>query len=140
MEGWSVAYVEWTDQYSVGVRELDAQHQKLFGLINEFYECVKDGKLAAGTAKVIHGLAEYAVFHFGFEEKLMRRCSYAGREAQEAAHKAFADTVADYKQRFESGKLVLTVEVSSFLKRWLTEHILESDKLYAQAMSSAGIT
>jgi hemerythrin len=117
----------------------DAQHKRLFDLINEFYENVKGGQVTAGTVKLVGGLLEYTVYHFGFEENLMQKASYPGLGAQQAAHKAFIEKVADYKARSESGKLLLSVEVSNFLKAWLTEHILKSDMLYAPAMKAAGI-
>jgi hemerythrin-like metal-binding protein len=135
-----MAFVEWTEKYSVGVKEIDAQHKRLFDLINEFYELVKSGQVKAGTAKVVSGLLEYTIFHFGFEEKLMQKVSYPALESQKAAHKAFKDTVADYKSRSDSGKLLLSIEVGNYLKSWLTDHILKSDMLYMPAMKAGGVT
>jgi hemerythrin len=134
-----MAFVDWDEKYSVGIKDIDTQHKRLFDLINEFYEAVKDGKIAAGTAKVIDGLLSYTVFHFGFEERLMERYSYAGLAGQKVSHKIFTDKIAEYQARFASGKLLMTIEVTNYLKTWLTEHIMKSDMQYAPVLGAVGV-
>ena len=134
-----MAFVDWNEKYSVGIKDIDTQHKRLFDLINEFYDSVKEGKVAAGTAKVIEGLLAYTVFHFGFEERLMEKHKYAGLGAQKVAHKAFTDKVADYKDRVSTGKLLMTLEVTNYLKTWLTEHIMKSDMQYVPVLGAAGV-
>ena len=38
-----MAFFEWDDNYSVGVAEIDQQHQRLIGLINELHEAMTQG-------------------------------------------------------------------------------------------------
>ena len=134
-----MAFVEWDEKYSVGIKDIDMQHKRLFDLINEFYDAVKNGKVAAGTAKIIDGLLSYTVFHFGFEERLMGRHSYAGLAGQKVSHKIFTDKIAEYQARFASGKLLMTIEVTNYLKSWLTEHIMKSDMQYAPVLGAIGV-
>ena len=73
-----MAFVDWNESYVIGIKDIDSQHKRLFDLINEFYAAIKDGKIAEGTGKIIEGLLDYTVFHFGFEERMMERQKYAG--------------------------------------------------------------
>ena len=134
-----MAFVNWNESYATGIKDIDSQHKRLFELINEFHDAVKDRKIEDGTAKIISGLLDYTILHFKFEERMMERNQYAGLAAQKLAHKAFTDKIADYKARFESGKLLLTIEVTNYLKTWLVEHIMKSDMLYVPIMSAAGV-
>jgi hemerythrin len=128
--------VTWDEKYSVKVAEIDAQHKRLFDLINAFYEAIMDKQVEEGMKKIIHGLIQYTEFHFQFEERLMARCRYTGLDVQRAAHKAFVQKVTGFQTRFSEGKLLLTVEVTNFLKNWLVEHILASDMKYAECVAA----
>jgi hemerythrin len=128
--------VTWDEKYSVKVPEIDAQHKRLFDLINAFYEAIMDKQADDGMKKIIHGLIQYTEFHFQFEERLMERYRYTGLDAQRAAHKAFVQKVSGFHARFGEGKLLLTVEVTNFLKNWLVEHILASDMKYVECLTA----
>ena len=39
-----MAFFEWDDSFSVGVAELNRQHQRLIDLINELYEAMQQGQ------------------------------------------------------------------------------------------------
>ena len=127
-----MAYIEWNEKFSVQVKEMDDQHKKLFDLINGFYDALTAHQAKEGLGRLLDGLLEYTIFHFAHEERLMRRFRYEGQEAQEAAHRAFTQKVADVRTRFTEGKLVLSLEITGFLKSWLTEHIMASDRKYAE--------
>ncbi|MBI1864448.1 MAG: hemerythrin, partial [Nitrospirae bacterium] len=36
--------VTWDSTWSVNVKEIDAQHQKLIGIVNDLHEAIKAGK------------------------------------------------------------------------------------------------
>ena len=39
-----MAPIEWTDEYKVGVREIDDQHRQLVDIVNKFEEAVLRGR------------------------------------------------------------------------------------------------
>ena len=39
-----MSFIEWDEKYSVQVKEIDEQHQKLIGLINTLHDAMRDGK------------------------------------------------------------------------------------------------
>ena len=130
-----MAFVEWTDEYSVKVTPMDDEHKRLFALIGDLHEAVKDGKTSEGIARAIKGLLDYTITHFTHEEELMKKAGYKGLAAQQAAHRAFTDKVKEYDAKLQAGKLVLLFDVGSFTRKWLTEHIKLMDKQYGEVLA-----
>jgi hemerythrin-like metal-binding protein len=126
----------WDDIYSVKVPEIDAQHKRLFDLVNAFAEAIGDTKAIEGMKKIVQGLLQYAEFHIQYEERLLERYRYPALETQRVAHQTFIQKATDLQDRFVAGKLLLGVEVTSFLKNWLVEHILSMDMKYMECLTS----
>jgi hemerythrin-like metal-binding protein len=134
-----MTFASWEPRFSVGVTELDAQHKNLFDLINDYYDCISRGLAREAVAKVIDALAQYSRYHFSYEEKLMRKYGYTEVETQVAEHQKFIDAVVDFQARYSAGTLLTPVEVSNFLKSWITGHILVSDMRYADCFRKSGV-
>ena len=62
-----MALVTWDQTYSVSVRRLDEQHQKLFALLNALHEAMRQGKGQAVVQDTLRELATYTVTHFRAE-------------------------------------------------------------------------
>ena len=135
-----MAFVDWKPEWSVKVAEIDAQHKKLFDLINAYYDGIKAGKADDAVGKAIDGLLDYTKYHFTHEEKLMQKYGYPALATQQAEHKLFIDKIADFKKRLVEKKLLMPIEVSNYLKSWLTGHILQQDMKYSEHFNKAGLT
>lgn len=134
-----MALLNWSDNYSVGVKEIDSQHKKLVELINNLHDGMKQGKGKEILGTVLNELASYTVYHFGFEEKLFDKYGYPETIVHKRQH---ADLVAQVKKLVESynnGGSVLSMDLMNFLKDWLTQHIAGSDKKYTAFLNSKGI-
>lgn len=123
-------FVKWKEEYSVGIKTIDQQHQMLFQLINDFYNNLKSGADKSTMKNVIGELEAYIQTHFATEEALMQAASYHDFDQHKKKHDAFCEKVADFRTRFETGRLLLTIEVAGFIKEWITNHILDTDQLY----------
>ena len=134
-----MAYFEWDEKYSVKVPTVDNEHKKLFELINGFYAAIANKGANSALLELVEGLRAYTVYHFTHEEKMMQQARYGGLATQQAAHKSFVDKVTDIQKRIQDGKLVVSMEMTSFLKSWLTEHILKLDTKYSESMMAASI-
>jgi|SRR5208283_3182348 len=134
-----MALVEWTQKLSVGIPSIDKQHQKLIELLNAFFVSVqnKDGK--GKIATVIKGLKDYTIEHFNSEEAVMRIHKYPGLEVQVREHESFVKTVQDFEDRFNKGKLILTLEITNFIRDWITNHIMNVDKQYSDFLAQRGV-
>lgn len=131
--------IEWTPDLKVGVEKVDEQHKKLFQLIDDFYANIQSKSPMERMEVLISAMKEYSVFHFSEEESLMLKAGYADYAVHKQQHDAFIAKVDDYTNRFKSGKLILSVEITNFIKEWLVKHISVMDKAYAPTLAEKGI-
>lgn len=68
--------ITWNDTLSVGVNEIDLQHQKLVQLINGLHEHMLKGGAHDIMQKVLDRVIQYTVMHFQTEAALMARHGY----------------------------------------------------------------
>ncbi len=135
-----MALFNWNNTYSVGVQEIDKQHKVLVDLINELHDGMKLGKGKETLGEVLNELVRYTVYHFGYEEKIMETAKYSEVNLHKRAHKDLVEQVQKIKNDYEGGRTVLTMEVMTFLKDWLGNHIMGTDKKYSSHLNSKGIS
>jgi hemerythrin-like metal-binding protein len=129
----------WNDNLSVGIDSIDRQHMKLVEMINEFYERIKDKSSTDLIANLIKNMREYALHHFATEEKLFMQFNYPEADGHVNEHKKFVDKVMDLEERYKSGSVILSFEITNFLKDWLVNHIQGTDKEYANYFIDRGV-
>jgi len=131
--------ITWTDSFSVKVVEIDNQHKKLVEMINRLYEAMKVGKSKDVMGEILDNLITYTATHFKTEEKYFDLYHYPEKETHKAEHEKFVETVTKFKNDFESGNAIISIEVMNFLKEWLTNHINGSDKQYTKCFNDQGL-
>lgn len=135
-----MAYFDWNPSYSVKVSSCDAEHKKLFALINDLYEAMRVGKGSTVIGKVLDELQGYTVYHFTAEEELMVRAGYPELQAHRKQHQEFVARVGQFKQELTEGATGQAVAASEFLNNWLVNHIQRTDKEYSSHLNSRGIS
>lgn len=134
-----MALMSWNDNLSVGVHEIDTQHQKLVNMLNQLHEAMSKGQGAEVLKPILNGLIQYTASHFQTEERYMQRFNYPGYAKHKEEHDALTWKVKDLKDRFDQGKTMISVETMTFLTTWLTTHIQGTDKLYRAHFNSNGL-
>jgi len=134
-----MALIQWDSSFSVNIAEIDTQHQKLIGMINELNDAMRQGKGKDVLGKILNGLIAYAGTHFKVEEKYFDQFGYPEGSSHKSEHAAFVRKVAEFKSGFDNGKLGLSVEVMSFLSDWLKTHIKGNDKKYTPFFNAKGL-
>ena len=134
-----MALINWSNMLSTGVAEQDNQHKKLIDLINSLNDAMQAGHAADVQGKVLAELVKYTVSHFDYEEKLMAQHKYEDTPAHKAEHAKFVQTAGDLKKKFDSGSAVITNDIMNFLREWLTNHIMKTDKKLGQALAKLGV-
>lgn len=129
-----MALLTWNDTYSVKVDAMDEQHQKLFGLINGFYDEIGNQSQDKLIFDLIAGMKAYTILHFNEEEQLMQQCNYPGLALHKKEHADFINKVSDLEEKLKSGKMIISFEITNFLKDWIKKHIKESDQQYSAYM------
>ncbi|HAN79610.1 MAG TPA: bacteriohemerythrin [Bacteroidales bacterium] len=132
-----MAYFDWNDSMKLGISAIDDQHKKMVDMIDEFYTALKNGAGNESIQKLIKGMNDYTVFHFSYEEKLLKEKGYPVFDSHKEDHDRFIAKVKDFESRFNTGKLLLTIEVTSFLKDWWSNHIQKSDRAYVEHLANS---
>jgi hemerythrin len=128
----------WNDSYSVGVRSLDEQHKRLVAMSNQLHEAMSAGKGREVVEPVLKEMFDYTRLHFTTEEKLLEKYNYPGLSDQKREHEAFIKKVAEMQTDLKVRNLTLSIEVSHFLRSWITNHIMGIDKQYTLFLNSKG--
>ncbi len=73
------------------------------------------------------------------EEKYFDQFNYPETTKHKAIHKKLLGQVSDVVNQINEGQDVNLIEVLSFLKNWLQNHILIEDKQYAPFLIKNGV-
>lgn len=130
--------IEWTEDLSVGVDQIDKQHQIWFKKANDLFEAGMQGKASTIISQMLDFLDDYTKTHFHDEEKYMLEINYPGLEAQKRFHKAFIDELARIKKEYEQsgGNVVVVISANQMVINWLTKHISIEDKKIGEFVRS----
>lgn len=132
-------YVEWKEEYSVGVAKFDDSHKKLCGLINELHAGIMDGKGRETQRSVLKGLVEYSMNHFSDEESLMKKYNYQEYASHKIEHEEFREKLLGFVEAYLQGSVPLTVDILGYLVEWLERHMTVTDKRYQPFFTSIGV-
>jgi hemerythrin len=135
-----MALISWSDALSVNIKELDDQHKCLIELVNNLHDAMKTGKGNAVIGPILSDLLSYTSFHFATEEKYFQQYAYPEFPRHKKEHDALTQKTKALNASYREGKLTITIEVMTFLKDWLSNHILISDKKYSSFLCSRGLS
>lgn len=130
--------IQWGPMLQVGFKDIDDQHQRLVELVNELNGAMHAGQGRDVLAKVLGELVRYTQYHFGMEERLMETYKIDTAPGHKAEHAKLIQDVAAFKAKFDGGSAAVSAEIMNFLRDWLSRHILQTDKKFAQALIAKG--
>ena len=128
-------FIEWKDEYSVGLDSIDQQHRKLIGLINQLTTAVDYSTGEEFEREALAELVEYTKTHFTFEEGLMEDNGYPEFEAHKAKHRAMIAEVEAVLAEYEKDHDAAMRHASDYLHDWLINHINGTDNQYSRYMT-----
>jgi methyl-accepting chemotaxis protein len=127
----NMSLMAWNDSFATHVGEVDSHHSKLIDLINEIYRGIMLEKEKVVVDNTLNELVNFTVMHFGYEESLFDKYGYEDAVSHKQKHKELLAQVGDFVTRYREGNTEISHELLSFLKNWLTKHILGVDQKYA---------
>ena len=124
------ALISWQENFSLGLEAIDEQHKSLVDIINRIWQSIVEKSEKSVVFSLIEELERYTFAHFAAEETFMRVTGYPHFDRHKQEHQAFISRVSEEKRRaLSTGNLSL--DLMHFLRDWLVNHILLSDKHYA---------
>jgi len=131
--------LEWSEKYSVGVKELDEQHRVIFDLINSLSDLKNIHVLSKELAVALTKMTNYLGEHFELEEKYMREYNYPRYDIQVTQHTQFKKKIVKFNLETMQRKPTVPKEFLEYLQEWFVNHILKEDMLYRDFFIERGL-
>ncbi len=132
--------IEWDDSLILGIRQIDEQHQHLVGLFGKSYHAIILDGPQSEFDHIVKELSDYATYHLSTEERLMTEYSYPQMNSHLLEHAEFSRNIREFRDKCERGDSSVAIDVLVFLRGWLVNHILKTDRLYAEFLISKGVS
>jgi hemerythrin len=120
----------WSDDHSVNIQAIDEQHKMLIELINRLHLAIIEHHGKATALEVLDRLSEHTDKHFMLEERLMRLSHFPELEAHKQQHQEMINQLHLLKHRFYNENKPIAFELLYVLKKWLLQHVNESDRRF----------
>lgn len=117
-----MSIVVWSSAFATGVREIDDQHRRLLGYINELNAATSH----ADIGNILESAIDYTLYHFAFEEAVMESNGYHLLDAHKRVHDQFSRELLDLRDQYAAGKMAAE-QLRAALSRWLFDHISKAD-------------
>ncbi len=118
---------EWSEDYSIGVAEIDHQHRRFIAFIDKVSKLEQGDADQAEILKLVRELEKYMVFHTRSEEFMMELYAYPKLQVQKIEHekmlrdlKVKIEDVARQPERLNG--------LLSYLIDWLDNHLTNLDR------------
>ncbi len=120
-------YLQWREEFSIGVDSVDFEHQELMDMINMIYaelENRRDVEEIKQTMGEVH--AEISA-HFALEEHIMRHARYVEFEEHKNDHENLLDQIRTMMDAIENDPEHALDGLSEALADWFPSHFVPFD-------------
>lgn len=131
--------MRWDSTLQLGINQIDDQHKQLVGMINDLHKAMKLRQSTTVAGGILERLVSYTVFHFGVEEKLFQKHGYPEYDQHKKIHENLVAQVKEFKIKVDQGDATISMELMSFLKDWLANHIKGTDQKYVPFLKEHGV-
>lgn len=116
----------WKDEFSLGMKSIDGEHQHLCSLLEKCQQESVNGNKDS-LHKHFNELLHHIQTHFKHEEQLMQSSSYTGFKNHHQVHQLLIKQLTKQKNKLLTGE-INGQELIDFFHHWLTEHIFDLDR------------
>ncbi len=128
----------WKRKYSVGVKDLDLQHQAIMDHLDALHESMLDGNVNEAVTPLVSNLVSLAAEHFATEEELMESTGFPGLADHRAKHQELSRKVQEFIARHGQGDQSAYSQCMYFVRGWMTEHMQKDDSQYVPWFAEHG--
>lgn len=128
-------FVQWTPKLDLHVPVIDKQHRMLCDYINDLYTAMRNNRTGEELQAIVKKLRDYTASHFHEEEKLFVPSDYPGVREHKEIHGKFVARLDEFEGQLKNGTATVSMDLLSFLKDWLINHIAGTDPGYVPYLS-----
>jgi hemerythrin len=121
--------LQWTEENSVFVPEMDEEHEALFHLLQELRRAVLAGDPVDQLERQVGRLASRAASHFQHEERLMRASRYSALAWHERLHQTGRTKLAALTDSIRGHGHEPVFEALEALATWILDHVSVADHM-----------
>jgi len=124
---------EWSDEYLIGIDEIDAQHKRFFDAAHRLYDDILNCEGDKSVDEAVEFLRKYAREHFQSEEAFMRKHHFPRFAEHQQLHVQFFETLEELVEDLKvfGPSQHLADRALEIAQDWLIDHIADEDQLYA---------
>jgi hemerythrin len=129
--------MKWSQSLETGHKGVDDEHKELFILVDKMLDACTKGEYTSDkrlneVEAALGFLESYAIKHFANEERLMEQSKYPDKANHKTQHAGFLPVFAGLKKRaLTENSLTVALEINKALVDWLIQHIMGSDRKFA---------
>jgi hemerythrin len=128
----------WDNAYSLGIKQIDHQHKKLFDLVNELYDLEENGNIKEQIRKILYAFHDYTKVHFKDEEDYIASINFPDLENHKIIHKTIIESLSNIIHTPASLSIIKT-KMRVVAKRVLIEHIVHEDSKIKTFQDASGV-
>ena len=123
--------IKWDDAYSLGIKNIDDQHKKLFEIVGKIFSLQESGDVKENIRTILHELFAYIKVHFRDEEEFMKKIDYPDLAHHRELHKYLVHAVSMILN--DPSRLdIIQTKLRVIAKQAMIDHILEEDIKFQQ--------
>ncbi|MCU7923240.1 MAG: bacteriohemerythrin [Candidatus Thiodiazotropha sp. (ex Dulcina madagascariensis)] len=132
------AFLEWRDDWFLGIGLIDQQHLELVDLVNRIATSLEASQQpyanGSDAMDLVLKFQEETRRHFRDEEAFMLEHDYPARVSHHREHALLQAELRMLIREIEAGKRAFDLEILKSLKHWLIDHVIDSDRAIARYM------
>ena len=123
--------IRWNDNLSVGVPEIDEEHQKFIERVNELNTAIVECRDKPTVEHLLDLMLMEASHHFWHEQQLLAKWKYPERAAHAVKHAQLTAQFDRVMKEFERADVSFTWALKGLhIKQLLIDHVLQEDMKY----------
>ena len=119
--------LKWTKEFSVGIDEVDREHEELIEMINGLHDVMQVGADYVQVVELLGEIYSQIAKHFAYEEKIMRYARYPRYEEHKEDHETLLDDLREIMDEVEADGSFDAAGLSADLNRWFVDHFHTHD-------------
>ena len=120
--------IEWRDEFSIGLPEVDQEHRALIATINRLQSEASSGASSQAIAERIGDIHSSVAAHFALEERRMVTLGYDQYIVHKLDHERLLDEILDIQDGVQASDRYDPERLGETLSRWFGEHFRTHDK------------